>query len=233
MLDYTDVLKKLDAGYTEKCQSDLPTNLLCLNISDEYLSSDIKLMVFGQETNDWYGAYAEVDKFNSEENRTDWLKSVYDEFFTSKYCYSYGGHFWNGVSKLVNGIEERTGKTVGLLWNNIVKIGKDGDKGRPENSIINWQKPALDFIIEEIKTAQPDIVVFFTGPNYDDRLEAVFSDIQFKSVSTRKPEELSIVTSDNLPFHSIRTYHPHFLFFNDFDSYLNDILTVVLPKKGF
>ena len=231
MLDYTSVLKKLDVSYTDKCQSDSPTNLLCLNISDEYLSSEIKLMVFGQETNDWDGAYSGVDKFNSEVDRVNWLKGIYDDFFTSKYCYSYGGQFWNGVSKLVNSIEDRTGKTVGLLWNNIVKIGRDGDKGRPEDSIIDWQKPALDFIIEEIKTAQPDIVIFFTGPNYDDRLQAVFNDMQFKSTPTRSTRELSIVTSDNLPLRSIRTYHPNFLWRNDFDGYLDDILTVVLPKN--
>lgn len=231
MLDYTSLLKKLDDSYPEKCLSDSPTNLLCLNISDEYLSSEIKLMVFGQETNDWNGAYSSVDNFNGEADRAGWLKGIYDDFFTSKYCYSYGGQFWNGVSKLVNSIEDRTGKTVGLLWNNIVKIGKDGDKGCPEDLIVDWQKPALDFIIEEIKTAQPDIVIFFTEPNYDDRLQAVFSDIQFKSTPTRSTRELSIVASDNLPLRSIRTYHPNFLWRNDFSGYLDDILSVVLPKN--
>lgn len=223
MLNYKNVLKQLDDSYPEKFQEDSPTNLLCLNISDDYLSSDIKVMVFGQETNDWHGAYSGEDK-------ADWLKTIYDDFFTSKYCYSYGGQFWNGVSKLVNSIENRTGKTVGLLWNNIVKIGKDGDKGRPEVAIIDWQKPALDFIIEEIKTAKPDIVIFFTGPDYDDRLQAVFKDITFNSTPSRAPRELSIVTSEDLPASSIRTYHPNYLWRNDFDSYLDDILAVVLPK---
>lgn len=231
MLDYTSVLKKLDGTQPEKCQSDSPTNLLCLNIPDKYLSSDIKLMVFGQETNDWDGEYRGVDKFNSVADRADWLKGIYDGFFTSKYCFSYGGQFWNGVSKLVNSIEDQTGKTVGLLWNNIVKIGKNGDKGRPEDSIIDWQKPALDFIIDEIKTAQPDIVIFFTGPNYDDLLQVVFEDITFNSISTRSTRELSIVTSDSLPLRSIRTYHPNFLWRNGFDGYLDDILAVVLPKN--
>jgi hypothetical protein len=188
-------------------------------------------MVFGQETNDWDGAYRGVDKFNSEADRADWLKGIYDGFFTSKYCFSYGGQFWNCVSKLVNSIEDKTGKTVGLLWNNIVKIGKNGDKGRPEDSIIDWQKPALDFIIDEIKAAQPDIVIFFTGPNYDDLLQAIFKDITFNSISTRSTRELSIVTSDSLPLRSIRTYHPNFLWRNDFDGYLDDILAVVLPKN--
>ena len=231
MLDYTSVLKKLDDSYPEKCLSDSPTNLLCLSISDEYLSSEIKLMVFGQETNGWEGAYSHADTFNNDIDRENWLKGIYDGFFTSKYCFSYASQFWNGVSKLVNTIEDRTEKSVGLLWNNIVKIGKEGDKGCPEDSILDWQKPALDFIIEEIKTAQPDIVIFFTGPNYDDRLQAVFSDIQFKSSPTRSTRELSIVASDNLPLRSIRTYHPNFLWRNDFSGYLDDILSVVLPKN--
>lgn len=41
MLDYTNVLKKLDGTYSEKCQNYSPTNLLCLNIPDKYLSSEI------------------------------------------------------------------------------------------------------------------------------------------------------------------------------------------------
>ena len=57
----------------------------------------------------------------------------YDDFFTSKKCFSsHGGHFWNAVSKTVEALEDNTSKIVAVLWNNIVKIGKSGDKGRPQ-----------------------------------------------------------------------------------------------------
>lgn len=80
--------------------------------------------------------------------------------FSHQKCFSYGGQFWNAVSKTVDTIKNKTGKNVGLLWNNIVKIGKAGDKGRPEIEPIQWQNPAMKMIIKEIEVAKPDIVIF-------------------------------------------------------------------------
>lgn len=224
MLDYKDVLKILDESYQESFNEKMPTNLLCINISDEYTDADIKIMVFGQETNDWHGAYGGVKEAES-------LMEEYDTFFTSKKCFSYAGQFWNAVSQTKSAIEERTGKSVGLLWNNIVKIGKEGDKGRPDSEVIAWQKPAMKFIINEIEIAKPDIVIFFTGPNYDDMLQTVFEDIKFVSGSGKSSRQLALVSSKYLPVNSVRTYHPGYLWRNDFYDYLNDILAIIAPKN--
>lgn len=223
MLNYKDVLEVLDKTFKPDFDEKNPTNLLCLNISDEYLQADIKVMVFGQETNDWHGDYGGANEAES-------LVEEYDEFFTSKKCFSYGGQFWNAVSKTVDTLQDKTGKSVGLLWNNIVKIGKAGDKGRPEIELIEWQKPAMKMIIKEIEVAKPDIVIFFTGPDYDDMLHLVFEDIKFECASEKSVRQLALVSSKYLPVNSIRTYHPGYLWRNDFYDYLNDILAIVLPR---
>jgi hypothetical protein len=223
MLDYSRVLKQLESSLPDDFNGEYPTNLLCLTMPQSYKDSELKVMVFGQETNDWYGSY-------SGEHNEDWLKEAYDEFFTSNDCFSYGGQFWNGVSRTVHQLENRTGKTVGLLWNNIVKIGKEV-KGRPNQEILDWQKGAMSFILEELKVAKPDVVIFFTGPFYDDLLIQTFEDISFQELPDKNGRQLASVTSKHLPSKAVRTYHPNYLWRNDIDSYLNPIIDYVTQEN--
>lgn len=223
MLSYSNVLKQLDSFFPDDFNGEIPANLLCLSVPQSYMDSEVKVMFFGQETNDW-GSYGDEDDEDS-------LKKAYDEFFTSKKCFSYGGQFWNGVSRTANLLESRSGKSVGLLWNNIVKIGKAGEKGRPNKQILDWQKVAMSFILEELEATKPDVVIFFTGPNYDDLLNQVFEDISFQELSGKDCRQLSIVNSKFLPKKAIRTYHPNYLWRNDIDSYLNDIVDYVVEEN--
>lgn len=96
---------------------------------------------------------------------------------------------------------------------------------------MNWQAVAMNFILNEIRLTKPDVVLFFTGPNYDDLLLNVFDDIQFRSVSDKSCRQLAVVSSKYLPEKSLRTYHPGYLWRIDFNSYLNDILDVIAPKN--
>lgn len=224
MMDYRKVLDQLDSTRPHSFDGESPSNLLCLSVSQRYIDSDLKVMVFGQETNDWYGSYS--DKHNEQ-----WLKDSYEEFFNSDYCFSYGGQFWNGVSRTIDLLESRTGKSVGLLWNNIVKIGKEGEKGLPNQIILDWQAEAMSFIIEEISITKPDVVIFFSGPNYDNFLCQVFEDVTFKELSDKTPRQLSLLQSKHLPVMSFRTYHPNYLWRNDINSYLNDIIDFIEVKN--
>src|ERR1019366_5647838 len=68
-------------------------------------------------------------------------------FYSSDYCYSYGGQFWNGVSKFKNMLIEKlkpSGKTISVVWNNLIKIGKarvgkEEAKGQPNEAILKWE----------------------------------------------------------------------------------------------
>jgi len=55
---------------------------------DIFSSGELRMMFFGQETNGWY---------NDKELKVKILQKAYDDFYTSNYCYSYGGQFWNGM----------------------------------------------------------------------------------------------------------------------------------------
>lgn len=181
----------------------------------KFLSGDIRVMIFGQETNSWY---------TEKELDVETLQEAYDEFYTSGFCYSYGGQFWNGVNRLKTFLEkEFPEKDIQFMWNNIIKVGKQG-KGRPDDSVLEIEKKYLNVIPNEIKIAKPNVIVFFTGPNYDDILSTVFT-IQNKQIINKFTErQLSkMIISDH--YLAYRTYHPNYLWRNDINTYLKTIVS--------
>ncbi len=64
----------------------------------------------------------------------------------------------------------------------------------------------------EIRLLKPQIVIFFTGPHYDDELIDAFPDATLLSLLPRRDaREAALVHSAALPACSIRTYHPTYL----------------------
>jgi len=219
-LDYEQLISHLSS--TACFQNALPTNLLCLSATEQYFESELKVMVFGQETNNW------LDKFLDTGGVTALIKT-YNGFYNSGKCYSYGGYFWNALSKLKSRLElENQENQVGILWNNILKIGRYREKGTPSKDIIVWQKPAIDFIKEEIAHFSPNIVIFFTGPYYDRHIKNAFNDVSFEPINARPKHQLARVVSQYLPHKSIRTYHPGYLWRNGFYQYLDEIMAEIV-----
>lgn len=84
---------KLSDELSNIVKSDLktkPTNPLLLRLKDDnsYLNADIKIMIFGQETNNWGNDFKNDIKF---------IKTIYNDFFNTNHCFVYGGQFWNGI----------------------------------------------------------------------------------------------------------------------------------------
>jgi len=194
-----------------------------LNVSTEYFAADYKIMVFGQETNDWEGIFPHPKKTNH-------LLDIYHKFYNNGSCFSYSGSFWNGVSQLKSALRKKFGQSdqvQSILWNNVIKIGKANGKGTPSNEILKWQDTWFDIVLLEVCLLRPDIIVFFTGPNYDVFLSRIFSDLSFENLNGRDSRELARVKSHFLPRNTIRTYHPGFLWRNKFYSYLDEILDAI------
>ena len=222
-IDYQEVLDKLKSSNLGNSFCTTPSNLLCISAPKEYFEADMKVMFFGQETNDWHGDF-------SPEVSVEKLLFDYNHFFDTGRCFSYGGQFWNGISKLKSELETKSkddGKSVGLLWNNIVKIGRSGEKGLPSQDVMEWQSPAFELIKSEIKFYSPDIIIFFTGPDYDHFIEEIFEDVSFVKINDRTKRQFAKVVAKDLPARTLRTYHPNFLWRNNFYSYLDDILAEV------
>lgn len=199
------------------------TNPLLLDVPPAYFTANYRVMIFGQETNDWDGVFPH-------EGGVDRILKTYRGFYTSGRCYAYGGQFWNGVSKLIGALQKQlrpTGKSMAVMWNNLIKIGKANDKGNPSAAILSWEDRWFDVISFEVQKLNPDFVIFFSGPNYDKFITRIFADAEFHGINARSVRQLARVKSRQLPVDSIRTYHPNYLWRNGFYEYLAEIVGAI------
>ena len=99
--------------FSDEQLEDKPSNPLLLYINEEeYKTADIKIMVYGQETNSWMGL------FKSDLNLT---LNNYDEFLNQGECWNYGGQFWNGVNRFISLLQEKyPTKKISLVWSNCI-----------------------------------------------------------------------------------------------------------------
>lgn len=192
------------------------SNPLLLKVKDEekYKAADLRIMIFGQETNTWNGALG--TKSISE------LLNSYEDFFGDEYCYHYGGYFWNTVKDYKKSFSElSTNMHVEIMWNNIIKLGKESEAGAPNRPLIDMQQKIFPVIKEEIKILKPDLILFFTGPAYDGFIEKEWKDITLSPLSEMKSRELAVAHHKLLPKNTFRTYHPRYLSMRGKDYYTN------------
>lgn len=198
-----------------------PTNplLLYLDNEDELISADFRVMIFGQETNRWYG------EFNTDNIKLS-LDS-YDKFFNHGRCWRKGGQYWNGVRRFLNMLQEKfPDKKIRHIWNNIVKIGNHANKGFPPDYIYEIEREFFSVIKDELQIIKPNVVLFLTGPNYDSVIVDNFGQLRYTALSPFSERRLSKVEISGIDF-AFRTYHPNFLWRNDIDSFFQTIINEI------
>jgi hypothetical protein len=189
--------------------------LISLDENEDYEKSDIKIMVVGQETNGWHNIF--------EKDPIAILDSYY-HFITRGKCWSYGGQFWNSVKRFINLLKNKyPNKSVGFIYNNLVKIGKSSDKGFPPDYIYHVEKEHFNILKDEIEILKPDIVLFLSGANYDHVLFDKLGNVAMNEVETFTKREFSVLEIENVKF-AFRTYHPNYLLRVGIDRYFNAIL---------
>jgi hypothetical protein len=192
--------------------------LLKIDNEEEFSNAEIRLMVFGQETNSWY------NKFHN--NQQDIIEN-YDKFFNEGKCWSYGGQFWNGVSRFISSLQKKyPDNKIKLVWNNVVKIGKYNEKGFPPDYIYEVEREHFSVIKEELEIIKPNIVLFFTGPNYDGIIHDSFGELEKKAVAPFSERQISKIKIDGINI-AFRTYHPNYLWRSKIDNYLDSIINEI------
>jgi len=197
-----------------------PTNPLLLKIDDEvdFINSDLKVMIFGQETNGWYENSDDINSISNE----------YSNFYGTGYCYKYGGQFWNGVNRFQTLLQAKfPSKKIRFVWNNIVKTGKSDGRGMPPNYIYEVERNYFSIIKDELKIIKPNIVVFLTGPNYDWVIKDNFGLLNYEPLFPYSERQLSKVSLESVDF-CFRTYHPNYLWRNNINSYFDRIIDEIL-----
>jgi hypothetical protein len=188
---------------------------LLIKSYEEYETAEIKVMVFGKDTNGW-GPYPEEIGENGVD--INCLMNVYERFFERGNC-KYNSQFFPIIQELIKMFQEKlNGKSVHYLWNNIVKIGMGG-KGFPDKMYYGLIKDNINKIIPiEIDILKPDYIIFFTGPNtyqsgpYDDVINDVFNNPKRKYILDFNERELCEIILPNVK-KSFRLYHPKYLYF--------------------
>jgi hypothetical protein len=116
--------------------------------------------------------------------------------------YKYRATYWNPVHDLYK-LSLPNGPECGFVSINALIMDEDASRPTPTNI----EKIKQLFLLQkQILALKPDIVIFHTGPDYDDVLKNDFPDIQFDGDNW-----YSICKSAFLPQISIRTYHPGYL----------------------
>jgi len=163
-----------------------------MDISDAYFNSPKRLMIIGQQTYGWGTGTLDF-----------MLKDYRDFNFGENYRST---PFWNVTSKVAKilGVDR-----YAIAWTNLVKC--DYKKDRPPKNIESEIQEAFPVLADEISILAPDIIIFFTGPRYDDRLEKSLPGSTFEKVRNYDPRQLAKISNPNLPAKSIRAYHPNYL----------------------
>lgn len=183
------------------------TNPLLIRFKDEasYKKADLRVMIFGQETNGWKG---DLGQKSPEE-----LLERYSDFYGSEKCFNTRKHFWNALKDYQNTIKEHNRNiSVEFVWNNILKIGLSDSKGHPAPELISLQKKVFPVISEEINILKPDAIIFFTGPKYDKYIRLEWADIVKSEIDDWDTRVLTKIKSNFLPEKTYRTYHPNYLY---------------------
>jgi hypothetical protein len=193
-----------------------PTNpfLLYIDNEDKWLNADLRVMIFGQETNDWEELGKPIDH----------LLNVYDGFFNKGECWSYGGHFFNGISRFEFMLAAKyPDKKIHYVWNNIIKIGKANEPGRPPKNIYEVEYEFFHVIPEEVKILKPNILLFLTGHSYANEIRNNFGEISYTAISPYTEKQLARLNIPSVDF-AFRTYNPHYLWMHNINNYFDSII---------
>jgi len=157
-----------------------------LNIDEAYMSSKIKILYVGKETNLWWGKLKHYIDINES---AEILKQRYRaQFFGGDVpssvdikvpkpykVKSYGNPFLTEYKKLSDSIDGKTGE---IVWANLLKMDLDRGKGYSKNSKGNKSIVEISKRIfrRELEILEPDYIVFATSYTYDSVIKDFFGD---------------------------------------------------------
>jgi hypothetical protein len=184
-----------------------------LKLPDIFINSKNKIMIYGQETYGWSDVNNDASNvYCMGENNIDGILECYNRYFNNKDYKNNHSPFWN-VFRLLNDYFNECGKEFGYLWNNITKLGLNGN-GFPYNWYDDIIKPYFnDLIVKELEIIKPDFLVFFTGTTRDFIIDDIFNKPERKDVAGFSQDDICEIKIPNIK-KALRTHHPNTLYMN-------------------
>jgi hypothetical protein len=199
-------------------------------VGASYCDAKHKILIVGKATYGWGkgdegqgGGTLNAVKDMDDHVLLDHLSKLSEEFIEGQIIPFYGGkkrlyhsNFWNRIFRLTGrclyGYEKykrellRSEKCFrSLAWSNVFKVGAlKSEGGNPNKDLISIQKD-VNTLEEEIRVLQPNVVIFSTGPNYDEHIKA-FLKKPMKVPKDLDPE-LGVKEIKDLGCLAFRTYH--------------------------
>ena len=186
-----------------------------------YTDADLKVMIFGQETNSWVGTEDDFGTppspvFNPEVTMGA-VMGIYENFYSDYHLnhregFNFNatryGTFHNGFNRFASMLNARcAGKRIAYLWNNIVKIGKAEGSGFCGEEIYRLQKQHFDVVGKEVEILKPDLILFLTG-SYDSRICDCWAGAQFTALPPFAVGDVAKVMLPGVDVPAYRTNHP-------------------------
>jgi len=223
-----DEIRDILLSFNEEDPEDtdnLATHPLLIKIDEEYEKADLKIMIFGKETNTWYVEYNHgVFGYDID---MESLLSIYEEFYLNKRYKSYGRPFWNYINKIRSNSSIDGLKKIGYVWNNVLKIGKVAS-GTPLQGLLNKTVEHFNVIPQEIEILKPDILIFFCGHGYDNYISERVGAFSVQPIDDFKINEFCKLNFSNIPVKlAFRTYHPGYLHYLPIDQRNNIFETII------
>lgn len=197
------------------------TRPLLIKLKDEqaYMLADKRVMILGQETNGW----AEGGEMTPENSM-----NKYVEFFGDGENVKWKGPFWNETKRFIRLLKKKfPEQKIAYTYNNVVKIGKSSGIGFPGETIYQIEMNHFDILKKEIDILKPQLLLFFSGVNYEDRIRNKLGDFSKETVKSFSHDKLCrlVFADKNLPI-AFRTLHPKAMYIQKLDryKYLNSII---------
>jgi hypothetical protein len=116
------------------------------------------------------------------------------------------------------------GPNYGFLWTNLVKV--DQDEHEPDWGIKEIVATNFPVLAEEIRIVKPDVIMFFTGPNYDHWIRVALPEVVFEPVEGMSERRCVRLVHQDLLL-TYRVYHPSGIMRTlDRESYYRRVLTL-------
>lgn len=176
-----------------------------IQVSPAYEQARRKIVFIGQQTCGWAPNPARTAAMEADlpYRLIDDLFQVYDEFFPPAAV----SPFWRAAQQVYSALLPN-GPADGYVWADLVKV--DENQQRPSDAIeCDWAKQ-FNVLPDELAILRPDVLIFFTGPYYDDRLCQTFPGAQLIPL-LETDSSIARVEHPALPPHTYRTYHPGYL----------------------
>ncbi len=207
-------------SYSVLKQLDTPENLsapLLLNIHESYLKSKTRMMFIGKETNHWLTK----DRPSEDRKGINYLINHFDEAFERLFI-RYDQALQSNIGKTKNDFFTQynrftNGELGSVVWNNLFKMSYDQQKSKKNNfskSSINHSKLlseiSKNIFIEEVKILKPNIMIFVTGPSYDNIIKDFFPSYETIEVKIEKRLWKFKFIMDEKEIICYRTIHPYY-----------------------